>query len=70
MKLDSALAITVYWPIVNLYAVLAGKNVMNLNPDKYISFSILLPLIAIYGLWGMWFLFKNRNKLLIERGEC
>ncbi len=63
-----ALAITVYWPIVNLYAVFAGKNAMNLNPDKYISFSILLPLIAIYGLWGIWFLYKNRDQLLKERG--
>jgi hypothetical protein len=52
-----ALAVTVYWPIVCLYAVFADKNAMNLNPDKYISFSIWLPLIAIYGLWGMWFIY-------------
>jgi len=62
-----ALAITVYWPSVNLYALFAGKNEMNLNPDKYVSFSILLPLIAIYGLWGMWFLYRNRNTLLKEQ---
>ncbi len=62
-----ALAITVYWPIVNLYAMLAGKHAMNLNPDKFISFSILLPLIALYGLWGMWFLYRYRNTLSKER---
>jgi hypothetical protein len=57
-----ALAITVYWPAVNLFAVYAGKNTMRLDPEKYLSFSIVLPLIAFYGLWGMWFLYKNRTK--------
>ena len=61
-----ALSITVYWPIVNLYAMFAGKSMMHLNTGKYISFSILLPLIAIYGLWGMWYLYKNRDKLSEE----
>jgi hypothetical protein len=55
-----ALAITVYWPIVNLFAVYAGKSSMHLSDDKYVSFSVLLPLISIYGLWGMWFLYRNR----------
>ena len=54
-----ALAITAYWPIVNLYAVYAGRGTMHLSPGKYVSYSILLPLIALYGLWGMWFLYRN-----------
>ena len=61
-----ALAITVYWPIVNLYAIFAAKSIMNMNADKYILFSILLPSITLYGLWGMMFLYKNRTKLLEE----
>ncbi|MCK5534244.1 hypothetical protein KAI68_03935 [bacterium] len=56
-----SLAITVYWPIVSLFSIFAGKNNINLNPDKFISYSIILPLIAIYGLWGMWFLYRNRT---------
>jgi len=63
-----ALAVTVYWPAVNLFAVYAGKNTMRLNPEKYLSFSIILPLIALYGLWGMWFLYKNRLKLSAHSG--
>ena len=34
---------------------------MHLEPGKYVSYSILLPLISLYGLWGMWFLYQNRN---------
>jgi len=59
-----SLAISVYWPIVNLSAVYIGRNSIALNPDKYISFSIVLPLITIYGLWGMWYLYRNQDKLL------
>ncbi|WP_406661733.1 hypothetical protein V7O66_04230 [Methanolobus sp. ZRKC3] len=59
-----ALAITVYWPIVSLFAIFIGKDALNLDPGKYVSFSIVLPLIVIYGLWGMWYLYKNRNELV------
>ena len=59
-----ALAITVYWPIVSLSTIFIGRTALNLNPDKYVSYSIILPLIAIYGLWGMWYLHKNRNKFV------
>lgn len=54
-----ALAVTVYWPVVHLFAIYAGRNAMHLNPGKYLSYSILLPLIAGYGLWGMWFLYRR-----------
>ncbi len=59
-----ALAITVYWPIVSLSTIFIGRTALNLNSDKYVSYSIILPLIAIYGLWGMWYLHKNRNKFV------
>ena len=59
-----ALAITVYWPIVSLSTIFIGRTVLNLNPDKYVSYSIILPLITIYGLWGMWYLYKNRDKFI------
>jgi hypothetical protein len=57
-----ALAITAYWPPVNLFAVYAGRNTMHLGPDKYVSYSILLPLITLYGLWGMWFLYQRSSR--------
>jgi hypothetical protein len=56
-----ALAITVYWPAVHLFAIYSGRSSMNLSADKYVSYSVLLPLIIFYGLWGMWFLYKNRD---------
>ena len=58
----AALAITVYWPLVHLYAIYSGRSAFNLSADKYLAYSVLLPLIALYGLWGMWFLFRNRNR--------
>ncbi len=58
-----AFAITVYWPLVHLYAIYVGRDGLNLSDDKYLSYSIILPLIIIYGLWGMWYLYKNKNSL-------
>ena len=59
-----ALAITSYWPLVCLYAFLSDTVAITLTPDKYVSYSILLPLIAIYGLWGMWYLINWKKKEL------
>ena len=56
-------AISVYWPLVHLYAIYIGKNAIVLDPEKYISFPITLSLIIIYGLWGMWYLYKNKKVL-------
>jgi hypothetical protein len=58
-----ALAITAYWPIVCLYAVLVDRAAITLAPDKYVSYAILLPLISIYGLWGMWLIHKRRENI-------
>ena len=59
ISMFASLAISVYWPVVNLSAIYLAKNDINLNADKYVSFSIILPIIAIYGLWGMFYLYKN-----------
>ena len=56
-----SLAISVYWPIVNLSAVYLGKDELTLSPDKYISYSVVLPLIVLYGLWGIWYLYRHQN---------
>ena len=62
-----SLAISIYWPIVNLSAIYFGLDDFALSPEKYISYSILLPLISIYGLWGIWFLYKNQDILEGEK---
>ncbi|WP_292467421.1 hypothetical protein [Methanolobus sp.] len=59
-----AMAITAYWPIVSLATVFIGRDTLNLNPDKYVSYSIILPLIALYGLWGIWYLYQSRDELV------
>lgn len=53
------LAISVYWPVVHLYAIYIETDAIVLNPDKYISFPIVLTLITVYGLWGIVYLYKN-----------
>ena len=58
-----ALAVSIYWPIVHLFAIFIGKDAMNLMPEKYVSYSIILSIIILYGLWGIWFLYKNQNRL-------
>ncbi|MGB5481629.1 MAG: hypothetical protein WBM91_11165 [Eudoraea sp.] len=55
------LAISVYWPIVHLYTISIETDAIVLNPDKYISFPIILTLITVYGLWGMIYLYTNRT---------
>ncbi len=59
-----ALAVTVYWPLVNLYAILAGRDAMNIRPEKYTTYPIILSLVAIYALWGIWYLYKNQDRLV------
>ena len=58
-----ALAITAYWPLVCLYAVLVDKAAITFTTDKYITYAILLPLISIYGLWGMWLILRKRESI-------
>ncbi|MGI9550423.1 MAG: hypothetical protein ACR2MT_04435 [Aurantibacter sp.] len=54
------LAITVYWPAVHLYAIYIDKEAFDLGPEKYLSYSIILPIIILYGLWGMWYIYKGK----------
>ena len=57
-----ALAISVYWPTTILYAIFIERTAITLTPDKYISFSILLPLIMVYGLLGMLYLYRHKKE--------
>lgn len=59
-----SLAISIYWPIIHLYVIYAGRDILDLHPDKYISFPITLSLIILYGLCGMWYLYKNHDKII------
>ena len=53
------LAISIYWPLVQIYAIFIDRVSITLHPEKYYYYPIILSLIVIYGLWGMRYLYKN-----------
>ena len=59
-----AMAITMYWPVVGLSMVIFAKGAPGWQFTNYTSYSILLSIIAFYGIWGFWFLYKNRDILV------
>ena len=58
----ATLGITVYWPIVHLIAIWSEREAINLLPEKYTSFTITLSLLVIYGIWGIWYLYKYQKE--------
>ena len=56
-----ALIISVYWPVVHLYAIFVDKISITLHADKYIFYPIVLSLVIIYGLWGIRYLYQLDN---------
>jgi hypothetical protein len=54
MLLSAALGITVYWPTVCLAAVVAARDATYWNLESETPYWIVLPLIAIWGAWGLW----------------
>ena len=62
-----ALAITAYWPIVNLFFLYFAKDLPGFNFTDFVSYTIILSLISVYGLWGMWYIYRNRITLSIEK---
>jgi len=52
--LAAALGITIYWPVVCLAAVVAARNAAGWNFVDESPYWIVLPLIALWGGWGLW----------------
>jgi len=61
-----ALAVTIYWPIVNLFYMLSANklNYFNIPQATVNLYMILLPLISFYGIWGTWYLYTRRRELV------
>ena len=57
--LSAALGITVYWPLVCLAAVVAARNAAGWNITNEIDYWIVLPLISLWGAWGLWFILNE-----------
>ena len=62
-----AMAVTVYWLVVSLSTVIFAKGASGWHFTDYTSYSILLSLISLYGIWGFLFLYKNRDNLVQKR---
>jgi hypothetical protein len=54
VMLVAALGITVYWPVVNLSAVVAARTAPGWHLPNEAVFWIVLPLITIWAAWGLW----------------
>ena len=54
VTLVAALGITVYWPVVCLSAVVAARDAPGWNITSELPYWIALPLIALWGAWGLW----------------
>jgi len=52
--LGAALGITVYWPVASLSAVIAARDAMDWNLTNEAPYWIVLPLITLWGTWGLW----------------
>ncbi|MHA6262336.1 hypothetical protein ACXYMO_03965 [Arenibacterium sp. CAU 1754] len=53
--LAAALGITVYWPVVSLAAATAAEGAEGWALDTT-AFWVVLPLITLWGAWGLWVL--------------
>lgn len=58
-----AMAITAYWPVVCLTTLFFAKNTPGWGFCDYTTYTIFLSGITTYGIWGMFYLFRNRKVL-------
>ena len=59
IALASALGITIYWPVVCLVAIGSATNAPGWNLSSEAAYWIVLPLITLWGVWGLWTLVKS-----------
>ena len=57
--LAAALGITIYWPVVCLVAVADARDAAGWDIDDT-AYWIVLPPIALWGLWGLVAVARNR----------
>jgi hypothetical protein len=57
--LAAAFGITVYWPVVSLAAVVSVQDADGWALGNPIEFWIVLPVITLWGFWGLWVLLKE-----------
>jgi hypothetical protein len=50
----AGLGVTIYWPVVCLAAVVAARDASGWNLVNETPYWIVLPLITLWGAWGLW----------------
>jgi hypothetical protein len=53
LALGAALGITVYWPVMCLWTVVAARGARGWNLPKERQYFVVLPVIALWGLAGL-----------------
>jgi len=66
-SMAGALAIMAYWPIAYIFYMIFAKGSPGFNVTNITSYVTLLPPFTVYGLWGFWYLYKNRKLLTTEK---
>lgn len=61
--MTGTLAITAYWPIVCLSFLLFARGKPGFHFENYAPYSILLGSFTLYAIGGLWYLYRNREKL-------
>ena len=61
--LAAALGITAYWPVVCLAAVVAARGTAGWNIASEVSVWIVLPLITLWGIWGLLYIARQISNL-------
>lgn len=62
--LAAALGISVYWPVVCLATTFAARDAEGWNPANEAAFWLVLPLVALWGAWGLWYLARAEYRVL------
>jgi hypothetical protein len=63
--LIAAMGITVYWPIVCLSAVVTARGAPGWSLPKESDYWIVLPVIALWGVWGLWWLISGDKRVAL-----
>jgi len=57
--MGAGLGITVYWPVVCLAVLVAARDASGWNLAGEAAYWIVLPLIACWGGWSLWYVLKD-----------
>jgi len=59
-----AFAITMYFPIVCMSMLLFARGTAGFNFTNFVPYTIFLTIVALYGFWGLWYLYSRRDVLV------